>query len=75
MDQLMTDTLTISSNPVWNGNSVGATLLTPSQLVAILKALEGVGAYGEVRLVVANGRIRLIQILQSFQFSQFVDDE
>ena len=48
--------------------------LSPEQLATILQALQQVGAYGEVRLVVSNQRIRFIKIIQSLPFPQIVDE-
>ena len=42
--------------------------LTPVQLAGLLKALRAVGQYGEVHLVVSDGRIRFIRIVQSLSF-------
>ena len=44
--------------------------LTPVQLAELLKALRAVGQYGEVHLVVSDGRIRFIRIVQSLSFSK-----
>jgi len=44
--------------------------LTPMQLAYILRALQQVGEYGEVRLIVSGGRIRFIQTVQSLSFPQ-----
>ena len=48
-----------------------AVTLTPMQLAYILRALQNVGEYGEVRLIVSGGRIRFIQTVQSLSFPQF----
>jgi hypothetical protein len=42
-----------------------ATLLTPHLIRQIDEALQKVGAFGEVRLVVIKGRLRFIQIVRS----------
>jgi hypothetical protein len=44
--------------------------LTSVQLAELLKALRAVGQYGEVHLVIADGRIRFMRIVQSLSFSQ-----
>jgi hypothetical protein len=41
------------------------TLLTPHLIRQIDEALQKVGAFGEVRLVVIKGRLRFIQIVRS----------
>jgi hypothetical protein len=41
------------------------TFLNPQQVARIDRALEKVGPFGEVRLVVVKGRLRFIQIMHS----------
>lgn len=40
-------------------------ILTPDQVLAIDRALQSIGPFGEVRLVKVKGRIRFIQKLKS----------
>ena len=47
-----------------------AVTLSPMQLAYILRALQNVGEYGEIRLIVSGGRIRFIQTVQSLSFPQ-----
>ena len=44
-------------------------VLTPAAIHQIDSCLARVGAFGEVRLVVAKGRLRFIQVLQSESLS------
>jgi monomeric isocitrate dehydrogenase len=39
--------------------------LTPSQVLAVDRALAAVGDFGEVRLVKVKGKVRFIQQLES----------
>lgn len=43
----------------------GATTLTASQMAMVLAGLRRVGAYGEVHLIVKEGRVRFIRTVQS----------
>ena len=40
-------------------------LLTPDAVIRIEQALQAVGEYGEVSLIVTKGRLRYIEITQS----------
>jgi hypothetical protein len=51
-----------------DGGSLNAeqlTALTPAQVLCIDRALADIGAFGEVRIVKAKGRVRFIETLKS----------
>ena len=55
---LMKTTIKVSDSPTGN--------LSQAQVKMIAEALESVGAFGEVRLVVQNGRLRFLVTQKSF---------
>jgi hypothetical protein len=46
-------------------NDEQLTALTPAQVLCIDRALADIGAFGEVRIVKAKGRVRFIETLKS----------
>jgi hypothetical protein len=50
---------------VCTSGSEQLSLLTPPVIAQIDRALRRVGEYGEVRLVVAKGRLRFVETMQS----------
>ena len=58
------------------GGSLKARLtqLTPGQVMAIDRALAGIGAFGEVRIVKAKGRVRFIETLESRDLMRIGND-
>ena len=48
--------------------------LTPEQVLCIDRALAGIGAFGEVRIVKAKGRVRFIETLESRDLLKIKED-
>ena len=51
-----------------------SSLLSPAQLAAIMNALQQVGSYGEVHLVISDGRLRFIRIVRSLALPKGSDE-
>ncbi len=62
----MTTTLSKSNGQPKLTSSTSQILLSANQLAQVLNAIEHVGAFGEVHLVIHQGELRFIRLVQSF---------
>lgn len=56
-------------------SAVFSSMMTPQRLADILVALQQVGEFGEVHLVVHSGKLRFLRIVQSHSFAPDASDD